>query len=87
MGPRGQQKSYFTRAEVAELFEVAPNTISRWVRTGKLPSVRTPGGRRRYPIEPILRMVRQFREGVDAAASMGSISSLHGDTGGRHVSR
>jgi excisionase family DNA binding protein len=67
MEPGDQQKSYFTRAEVAELFEVAPNTISRWVRTGRLPYVRTPGGRRRYPTAPILRLVRQFREGSEPA--------------------
>ena len=56
-------KSYFTRAEVAELLEVSPNTISRWVRGGKIPSVLTPGGRRRYPVEAIVRLVREFRHG------------------------
>lgn len=64
MDPGRQHKTYFTRAEVALLFEVAPNTVSRWVRRGKLPCVRTPGGRRRYPVEPILRLVRQFQEGT-----------------------
>ena len=65
------RKSYFTRLEVAELFEVAPNTVSRWVRSGRLPYVRTPGGRRRYPTEPILRLVTQFREGTDPAMVLG----------------
>ena len=87
MGPGGQQKSYFTRAEVAELFEVAPNTVSRWVRTGKLPCVRTPGGRRRYPVEPILRLVRQFREGADTTAPTGSFSPFPGDPGRGRFSR
>lgn len=50
-------KSYFTRAEIAQIFEVAPNTVNRWVRGGKLPSVVTPGGRRRYPVDAILRMI------------------------------
>jgi excisionase family DNA binding protein len=67
----GRKKSFFTRAEVAELFEVAPNTISRWVRAAKLPCVRTPGGRRRYPTAPILRLMRQSREGVEPAPSLG----------------
>lgn len=87
MEPGSQQKNYFTRAEVAELFEVAPNTVSRWVRTGKLPCVRTPGGRRRYPIEPILRLVRQFREGADTTAPMGGFSSFPGGTGRERVFR
>jgi transcriptional regulator with XRE-family HTH domain len=39
-----KHKDYFTRAEVAGLFEVSPNTVSRWVRGGKIPSVLTPVG-------------------------------------------
>lgn len=50
-------KSYFTRSEIAQLFEVAPNTVNRWVRGGKLPSVVSPGGRRRYPVDAILRLI------------------------------
>ena len=50
-------KSYFTRSEIAQLFEVAPNTVNRWVRGGKLPSVVSPGGRRRYPVDAILQLI------------------------------
>ena len=50
-------KSYFTRSEIAQMFEVAPNTVNRWVRGGKLPSVLTPGGRRRYPVDAILQLI------------------------------
>lgn len=53
--------SYFTRAEVAKMFEVAPNTVSRWAREGKLPCVLTPGGRRRYPRGVTRELVRKFR--------------------------
>lgn len=63
-----KHKSYFTRAEVAELLEVSPNTISRWVRGGKIPSVLTPGGRRRYPVEAITRLVQEFQHGGAFAA-------------------
>ncbi len=59
-------KSYFTRAEVAQLFEVAPNTVNRWVRGRKVPSVVTPGGRRRYPVGAILQLVQELKQGVDA---------------------
>lgn len=34
--------------EVAELLGVDPKTVSRWARLGKIPSVRTPGGHRRF---------------------------------------
>ncbi len=31
--------------EAARMFAVDPRTINRWVRTGKLAGIRTPGGR------------------------------------------
>ncbi len=31
--------------EVADRFNVDPRTVNRWVRTGKLAGIRTPGGR------------------------------------------
>jgi len=54
-------RTYYTRAEVAKLFEVAPNTASRWARDGRLPCVRTPGGRRRYMMAPIRKLLHKFR--------------------------
>jgi len=35
-------------AEVAQLFRVDPKTVTRWANTGKLTSLRTLGGHRRY---------------------------------------
>lgn len=55
--------NYFTRAEVAKLFDVSPNTVSRWVRDRKIPSVLTPGGRHRYPVEAITKLVQEFQQG------------------------
>jgi excisionase family DNA binding protein len=37
-----------TPGEVAALFRVDPRTVTRWAKIGKLRSVRTPGGHRRY---------------------------------------
>jgi excisionase family DNA binding protein len=37
-----------TTAEVAKMFRVSPQTVARWGKTGKLTSVRTLGGHRRY---------------------------------------
>lgn len=37
-----------TPAEVAQLFRVDAKTVSRWAKDGKLPSIRTLGGHRRY---------------------------------------
>ena len=37
-----------TPAEVASLFKVDPKTVTRWAKSGKLTSIRTLGGHRRY---------------------------------------
>jgi excisionase family DNA binding protein len=38
-----------TPAEVATLFRVDPKTVARWAKSGKLQSIRTPGGHHRFP--------------------------------------
>ena len=38
-----------TRAEVAALFGVDAETVTRWANAGKIRCGRTPGGQRRYP--------------------------------------
>lgn len=38
----------YTPAEVARMFRVDPATITRWADAGKLPSLRTLGGHRRF---------------------------------------
>lgn len=37
-----------TPAEVASAFRVDPKTVTRWAKAGKLNSIRTLGGHRRY---------------------------------------
>lgn len=37
-----------TPGEVATLFKVDPKTVTRWAKAGRLTSIRTPGGHRRY---------------------------------------
>ena len=43
-----QQEVLITPAEVASLFRVDPKTVTRWAKAGKLTSIRTLGGHRRY---------------------------------------
>jgi excisionase family DNA binding protein len=42
------QEILLTPAEVAALFRVDPKTVTRWAKAGKLTSIRTLGGHRRY---------------------------------------
>ncbi|GHD31803.1 BldC family transcriptional regulator [Nocardiopsis kunsanensis] len=37
-----------TPAEVARLFRVDPKTVTRWAKAGRINSIRTLGGHRRY---------------------------------------
>lgn len=55
-----------TPAEVAELFRVDPKTVTRWAKAGKLNSIRTLGGHRRYRESEI----RQLLDGVGETARM-----------------
>jgi excisionase family DNA binding protein len=41
-------ESLLTPSEVAEMFRVDPKTVTRWAQAGRLSSVRTLGGHRRY---------------------------------------
>lgn len=45
--------------EVAELFKVDPKTVTRWAKEGKLDSVRTLGGHRRFRREQIVRLLEE----------------------------
>jgi excisionase family DNA binding protein len=51
-----------TPAEVAALFRVDPKTVSRWAQQGKLHSIRTLGGHRRYPEAEILAFLAAARQ-------------------------
>lgn len=54
-----------TPAEVANLFRVDPKTVTRWAKAGKLTSIRTLGGHRRYreaEVRALLAGVPEQRE-------------------------
>lgn len=43
--------------EVALLFEVSERTVTEWAARGRIPSVRTPGGHRRYPADGVAALL------------------------------
>jgi excisionase family DNA binding protein len=45
---REEVEKLLTPAEVAARFRVDPKTVTRWAKAGKLSSIRTLGGHRRY---------------------------------------
>ena len=48
-----------TPAEVASLFRVDPKTVTRWAKSGKLTSIRTLGGHRRYKESEVKALLLQ----------------------------
>ena len=43
-----------TPGEVAALFRVDPKTVTRWAAAGRIGSIRTPGGHRRFRESEVL---------------------------------
>ncbi|RYJ02709.1 MAG: BldC family transcriptional regulator [Actinomycetales bacterium] len=57
-------ENLLTPSEVATLFRVDPKTVTRWAKAGKLSSIRTLGGHRRYlesEVQALLTGVPQQR--------------------------
>ncbi len=60
-------KPLLTPAEVAALFRVDPKTVTRWANSGKLTSIRTLGGHRRYlesEVRALLDSIPMPRDGM-----------------------
>ena len=47
--PQTTQPRYLRTAQVAELLQVSPKTVSRWAQEGRLPYFLPLGGHRRSP--------------------------------------
>lgn len=61
-----QPPELLTRAEVAALFGVSPRTVTGWANGGRLASIRTLGGHRRYAGDQVHAVLeRQRRPVVD----------------------
>lgn len=46
--PPAKADKLMTPGEVAVLFRVDPKTVTRWAAAGRIGSIRTPGGHRRF---------------------------------------
>lgn len=63
-GERGPgQLGLMTPAEVAAIFHVDAKTVARWAEEGRLASIRTLGGHRRYLASEVLSLVNGTSEG------------------------
>jgi excisionase family DNA binding protein len=53
-----EQETLLTPSEVAALFRVDPKTVTRWAKAGKLTSIRTLGGHRRYKESEVTALLK-----------------------------
>jgi excisionase family DNA binding protein len=58
------QEKLLTPAEVASLFRVDPKTVTRWAKAGKLTSIRTLGGHRRYKESEVKALLKSISPGA-----------------------
>jgi excisionase family DNA binding protein len=63
-----EAQTYLTRADVARLLGVSPNTVTRWAREGRLPSQVTLGGHHRFDRTVIEDLRDRLARGVAPAS-------------------
>jgi excisionase family DNA binding protein len=51
------EHALLTPSEVAVLFRVDPKTVTRWAQAGRIPSIRTIGGHRRFRASDVQRFI------------------------------
>jgi excisionase family DNA binding protein len=60
-GPRFEK--LLTPAEVAAIWKVDPKTVTRWAKAGRITSVRTLGGHRRFREAEVWALLQASTEG------------------------
>lgn len=66
----GQTDRLLTPGEVAEMFRVDPKTVTRWAAAGRIGSIRTPGGHRRFRESEVRAMLDAFNPAESAAEAV-----------------
>ena len=57
--PRRLDGRLLRTREVALLFQVSERAVTDWATKGRIPSVRTPGGHRRYPADLVRQLLAE----------------------------
>ncbi|WP_402462819.1 BldC family transcriptional regulator [Isoptericola aurantiacus] len=73
-----------TPAEVASLFRVDPKTVTRWAKAGKLSSIRTLGGHRRYKESEVRALLGAASEAAEVEAAANAAAHDPERPGSRH---
>jgi excisionase family DNA binding protein len=65
--------SLLTPGEVANLFRVDPKTVTRWAAAGRISSIRTPGGHRRFLESEVRALLGAAEPATPAAQPTASV--------------
>jgi len=57
-----EPEKLLTPSEVAAIFRVDPKTVTRWAKVGKLSSIRTLGGHRRFREAEVRLLLAEAQE-------------------------
>jgi excisionase family DNA binding protein len=68
-----QRDRLLTPGEVATLFRVDPKTVTRWASAGRIGSIRTPGGHRRFRESEVRALLRGEGTAVPAQPSANTV--------------
>jgi len=67
VNPRqSESEALLTPSEVASLFRVDPKTVTRWAKAGKISSIKTLGGHRRYRESEVRKLLHGIPEQRDS---------------------
>lgn len=76
-----ENRELMTPAEAANAFRVTPKTVTRWAQAGKLTSIRTMGGHRRYDAVEVRALLNgEPLPGVEYPDAVREVDGLAGHT-------
>lgn len=58
--PKPEYRELLKKSEVAAMFRVNATTVTRWAKAGRLASVRTPGGHRRFDKAQVEQLLQRM---------------------------
>ncbi|MGJ7905699.1 BldC family transcriptional regulator [Actinopolyspora sp. H202] len=70
--PQNGQDHLLTPGEVAAMFRVDPKTVTRWATAGRIGSIRTPGGHRRFRESEVRTMLAELTNDADLTHGIGT---------------
>ena len=72
-------KNYLSTGEAAAIFDVDPDTVLRWIKSGEIPAIRTPGGH--YRIHRNIFLTKMNEQKSDTRTDLSYCWEYHSESG------